>query len=214
MESVLENLVPPLELDRALATAPITPCQCGLMRVATFSLGSSGTASSSRAPRMRFGRQPELLLHVAQIVAIVRVVPGVVREHHLASHVGDLGARRGIERDRRLVEHADAGVDVTGHVQRVADARHDVAIRAAAIERQRAVLVVPVMNAVVMRARMLRILREHLLHQELGADARRRPSVSLPSSALASMSSGYFMTMLSSALVNLRRPSVVWAPST
>ena len=67
--------------------------------------------------------------------------------------------------------HAEPGVDVSRHVQGVTDARHQRAIVPAALERLRAILVVPVVDAIVVRARVIRIDRQYLPDQELGADA-------------------------------------------
>ncbi len=128
-----------------------------------------GHGKELAGPADGVARKPELFLHVAEIVPVVRVVPGVVREDHAAAHVADLGARGGIERDGRLVVHAEAGVDVARHVEGVADARHERAVAPAALERLRAVLIIPVVDAIVMRSRVVRVDGQDLANQELRA---------------------------------------------
>ena len=115
--------------------------------------------------------QAQLLLHVAEIVAVVGVVPRVVREDEHIAQVADFGARGRVEREGGLVPHPQAGIDVAGHVQRVTDPRHQLAVAAAAVERERALRAIPQMHAVVMCARVIGRDGEHLFQQKIRADA-------------------------------------------
>ena len=86
----------------------------------------------------------------------MRVVPVIEWERQAGLHVLFLDARGRIHGDRRLVPHAHDGVDVSGHMLGVADAGHQFGVGAAARERLLGLVVIPIMNAIMMRAGMVR----------------------------------------------------------
>ena len=96
------------------------------------------------------------------------VVPGVEGELHPPAQVSGLDAGGGVHGDGRLVPHADLAVDVPGHVQPVAHAGGDLGVGRAAVEGVGGVgAVVPEVDAVVVRTRVLGRRRQHLLQHHV-----------------------------------------------
>src|SRR5579862_102474 len=68
--------------------------------------------------------------------------------------------------------HADDGVDVSGHVLGVADGGDQVGVGAAAGEGLFGLVIVPIVDAVVMRAGMVGVARQDFADDQLGAVSR------------------------------------------
>ena len=67
--------------------------------------------------------------------------------------------------------HAHDAVDVTRHVLRVSDAGHELRVAAATFQRLLRFVVVPVVDAIVVRARMVWLSRQNLPQHQLGSVA-------------------------------------------
>ena len=65
--------------------------------------------------------------------------------------------------------HAHDAVDVTRHVLRMADAGHQLRVLPAAFQRLFRLVIVPVVDAIVMRAGMVRLQRQDLAQDQLGS---------------------------------------------
>src|SRR5688572_4762747 len=100
----------------------------------------------------------ELLLDVAEVVPIVPVVPIIKRKGEPLLHVALLDAGGRVHADGGLMPHPDRRIDMARHVERVPDARGDLAIAPAAIEGLLRLVVIPIVDPVVMAAGMIGVL--------------------------------------------------------
>ena len=96
-------------------------------------------------------------------MAVVAVVPVVEGERKAVFHVLLFRPGRGIHRDCSLVPHAGDAVDVAGHVESVADAGHDFAIALGADQGLFGLVVIPIVDAVVVRPGVVGDFGEDLL---------------------------------------------------
>jgi hypothetical protein len=77
-------------------------------------------------------------------------------------HIAFFGASGRVHADGGFVPHPCLGVHVTGHMQGMTPAGRDLAIAAATVERLFGLMVIPVVNAVMVSARMVRLFGENL----------------------------------------------------
>ena len=122
-------------------------------------------------PQQRDVGQAELFLDVTKIISIVRVVPGLEGQRELLIHVTELHPRRAIHGPRGFVPQAHLGVVVPRHVVRMADVGRNQTVTEATGQPLLGCGRVPVVNAVMVCAGMIRFLCEHLLQHEFGTQS-------------------------------------------
>ena len=167
----IQQLVPPFELDkRALHGRDAARVRAEFVLLVIDGI-ERRVDELVRAEDGSLGH-PKLLLNIGKVGAVVGVVPVVERKREAGFHVLLLDTRGRIHGERRLVPHAHDGVDVSRHVLGVADARHQIGVCAAACERLFGFVVIPVVDAVVVRARMVGFARQDFADDQFGAIAR------------------------------------------
>ena len=114
-------------------------------------------------------RHSKLFLDVRQVIPVMPVVPVVERERQRVAHILLFSSRRRVHRYGRLIPHPDDAEDVPRHVEGMSNRGRDQTIPAAAFQSLLGFMVVPVMDPVMMRSRMIRLFGENLADHQFRA---------------------------------------------